>query len=410
MPHNLGDLLGGRYRLDDRIASGGMGEVWRATDTVLRRTVAIKTLHADRAVDPQFRSRFQHEARAMAALHHSGIADVYDFGQEAGNDAYLVMAYVSGQSLDRRIAERGRLGAAETMSIVAQAGHALQAAHDAGIVHRDVKPGNIIREPSGTVVLVDFGVARSAQSAALTGAQEVVGTAHYLAPEQVSKQPVGPATDVYALGAVAYACLAGHPPFLGPSPVAVAAQHLSEPPPPLPGDVPPPARALVATALAKDPAARFPSAGAMAAAAETAELSVLRTGSVPVPSGSPAGRPRRRHTATVVLVALLLLLGAGTALAIADPFGAPPRPPGSSTPAPTGTAATSPRSTAPAPSGNGAGQATPSTPTSTRTTRSPSPAPSAPSTRPTTTSQTPARTPTGPASPPLVSPTAQGGN
>jgi hypothetical protein len=193
------------------------------------------------------------------------------------------MAYVNGQSLERRIAERGRLDAAGTMSIVAQVGRALQAAHEAGIVHRDVKPGNIICTPGGTVVLVDFGVARSTQSAALTGAEEVVGTAHYLAPEQVSRQPVGPATDVYALGAVAYACLAGHPPFLGPSPVAVAAQHLSEPPPPLPGDVPPPARALVATALAKDPAARFPSAGAMAAAAETAELSVLRTGVCPGP-------------------------------------------------------------------------------------------------------------------------------
>jgi serine/threonine-protein kinase len=395
-----------------------MGEVWLATDTVLRRVVAVKTLHADRAVDPQFRSRFQHEARAMAALHHPGIADVYDFGPELGDDTYLVMAYVNGQSLERRIAERGRLDAAGTMSIVAQVGRALQAAHEAGIVHRDVKPGNIICTPEGTVVLVDFGVARSTQSAALTGAEEVVGTAPYLAPEQVSRQPVGPATDVYALGAVAYHCLAGRPPFLGPSPVAVAAQHLTEVPPPLPEDVPPRVRAVVTTALAKDPAARFASAGAMAAAAEsatpveaeTAELSALRTGYALPLVGSPAGRPRRRQTAIALLIALLLLLGAGAALAIADPFGATPRPPGSSTPEPTGTA-TSRRSTPPAQSGNGAGLTSSTTPTApTRTTRSSSPAPPTPSTPETTTKQTPTTTPTGPASRPPTSPQIQAGD
>lgn len=406
MPHNPGDLLGGRYRLDDRIAAGGMGEVWRATDTVLRRGVALKTLRADRAVDPQFRSRFQHEARAMAVLHHPGIADVYDFGQEPGNDAYLVMSHVSGQPLDRRIAERGRLTVAETMSIVAQVGRALQAVHEAGIVHRDVKPGNIIHEPDGTVVLVDFGVARSAQSAALTGVEEVVGTAHYIAPEQVSKHPVGPATDVYALGAVAYHCLAGRPPFLGPSPVTVAMQHLKEAPPPLPEDVPPRARALVATALAKDPAARFTSATAMAAAAEsaipvtadTAELTPLRTGCPP----SPPGRPRRRHTVAILMLAMLVLLGAGTALAFADPFGWMPGPPGSSTSpsAPTGTA-TPKVSTPPAQTGNGVdgrpsrGTRTP-TPSTGTTSRSPGSTPSTrPSTPPTTTApeQTPTTTP-----------------
>lgn len=361
MPHNAGDLLGGRYRLDDRIAAGGMGEVWRATDTVLRRGVALKTLRADRAVDPQFRSRFQHEARAMAALHHPGIADVYDFGQEPGNDAYLVMARVSGQPLDRRIAERGRLTVAETMSIVAQVGRALQAAHEAGI-----------------------------------------------APEQVSKHPVGPATDVYALGAVAYHCLAGHPPFLGPSPVIVAMQHLKEAPPPLPEDVPHRARALVATALAKDPAARFTSAAAMAAAAEsatpvdaeTAELTPLRTGYAASPPGSPAGRLRKRRTVAVLIVAILALLGAGTALAFADPFGWMPGPPGSSTSspaAPTGTA-TPKRSTPPAQTGNGAdgrpsGSARTPTPSTATTSRSPSTAPSTrPSTPPTTTA--PAQTPT----------------
>src|SRR3954447_7923764 len=154
------------------------------------------------------------------------------------------MARVQGEALKQRIAARGRLTPAETMSIVAQAGRALEAAHQAGIVHRDVKPGNLIIQPDGTVVLVDFGVARSAESAALTGAKEVVGTALYIAPEQVSKESTGPCADIYALGVVAYHCLAGHPPFMGDSPIQVALQHVQDEPPPLPEDVPPAVRTL----------------------------------------------------------------------------------------------------------------------------------------------------------------------
>jgi serine/threonine-protein kinase len=271
-----GQVLGDRYRLDDRIAAGGMGEVWRATDTVLGRDVAVKTLHAGRAEDPGFQTRFRHEARTMAVLHHPGVADVYDYGQ-SGPDAYIVMARVEGEALNQRIATRGRLTPAETMSIVTQAGRALEAAHEAGIVHRDVKPGNLIIKPDGTVVLVDFGVARSAESAALTGAKEVVGTALYIAPEQVSKDKTGPSADVYALGCVAFHCLTGHPPFMADSPIAVAMQHLREDPPPLPGDVPPPVRAVVETAMEKDPSRRFSSAAAMAQAAELASAGAATT-------------------------------------------------------------------------------------------------------------------------------------
>ncbi|MFC7531274.1 serine/threonine-protein kinase [Actinoplanes sp. GCM10030250] len=264
-----GELLGARYRLDDRIAAGGMGEVWRATDTVLERPVAVKTLLAGFAGDVGFRTRFHHEARAMAALRHAGVAPVYDFG-DTGEGAFLVMARVDGLPLDRWIAERGPLSPHQTMSIVAQAARALGTAHEAGIVHRDVKPGNLIIEPDGNVVLVDFGVARSAHSADLTGAKEVVGTALYIAPEQVAKRTTGPSADQYALGIVAYHCLAGRPPFIGDNPLAVALQHLDSEPPPLPASVPAPVRDLIATALAKDPAARFPSAFAMAEAADTA--------------------------------------------------------------------------------------------------------------------------------------------
>ena len=325
-----GELIGDRYRLDDRIAAGGMGEVWRATDTVLGRDVAVKTLHADRAGDPGFQERFRHEARSMAALHHPGVADVYDFGETAdGTDAYIVMARIDGQPLTERIAERGRLTAAETMSVVAQAARALEAAHEAGIVHRDVKPSNLIIKDDGTVVLVDFGVARSAGSSTLTGAREVVGTAMYIAPEQVSKETTGPPADIYALGVVAYHCLAGHPPFTGDNPIAIAMQHLSEPPPDLPADVPPAVRAVVERAMAKNPADRFPTAAAMAEAADravsggdtTAILAAPRYGAVPTPTtlaeplgpAGPAG-PRRK---LVVLAGAGALVLAGAIAAIA---------------------------------------------------------------------------------------------
>ncbi|MEU4421564.1 serine/threonine-protein kinase [Actinoplanes sp. NPDC024001] len=422
MQHQPGQLLGGRYRLDDRIALGGMGEVWRATDTVLGRAVAVKTMRADRVGDPQFQRRFRHEAEAMAALHHPGIADVYDFGQEPDADAYLVMAHVAGEPLDRRIAEQGRLPWAETMSIVAQVGRALAAVHGAGIVHRDVKPGNLIMRPDGNVVLVDFGVARSHRSDALTGAREVVGTAHYIAPEQVSKGAIGPAADLYALGAVAYHCLSGHPPFFGDTPVAIAMQHLRDEPPPLPEDVPSPVRALVMTALAKEPAARFPSAAAMAAAAEQAggaepideQIETVRLAPVPPVPGSPVGGPGdgspRRQLLIAVVTALLVLLGAGTVLAFADPFDwfpAAPLPSTSQTPAPA--ASPSPPQSG-RPVNGGTGESSEPPPSSSTTSRSPAPAssttttpsskpPTTPSSRPPTTSPTEEETSTPPDSP-----------
>ncbi|MBG0561506.1 serine/threonine-protein kinase [Actinoplanes aureus] len=397
MPHEPGELLAGRYRLDDRIASGGMGDVWLATDTVLGRRVAVKTLRADRAVDPQFQTRFEHEARAMAALHHPGIVDVYDFGRETGEDAYLVMAHVDGQPLSQRIAEQGRLTLADTLAVVAQVGRALQAVHDAGIVHRDVKPANMIIRPDGTVVLVDFGVARSSSSAALTGARDVIGTANYIAPEQVSKKPVGPAADVYALGAVAYHCLSGHPPFFGDNPVAVAMQHVIEEPPPLPDDVPPRVRGLVATALAKDPAARYPSAAAMAAAADAA-ASATPAGAEAVTLAFTPMRTGAGHRTQVlaVVAALSVLLAAGTALAIADPFGwfpGTPQPATSEPAAPSGTPspARSPRPDG----GNGTGGST-RKPTSPPRTTSRTPSPENSTTNPTsgTPTTTSARPPT----------------
>jgi serine/threonine-protein kinase len=329
-----GDVLGDRYRLDDRIASGGMGEVWQATDTLLGRGVAVKVLHTRSSDDPGFQARFRHEAQTMARLHHPGVADVYDYGETGdGEDAYIVMAYVDGQPLNKRIAEAGRLDPATTMSIVVQAARALHAAHTAGIVHRDVKPGNLIIRPDGTVVLVDFGVARSENSLTLTGADEVVGTALYIAPEQVSKKATGPATDIYALGAAAYHCLAGHPPFMGNNAVAIAMHHLNDDPPPLPVDVPEPVRDLVTTAMAKDPASRFPTAEAMAnAAADAAPQPTTpsadasadasaddRTVVIP-PVAAGTRRPSRR-TAMAWALVLASLAVVGVLLSLASPAG-----------------------------------------------------------------------------------------
>ncbi|AGL15251.1 serine/threonine-protein kinase [Actinoplanes sp. N902-109] len=267
-----GSLLDNRYRLDDRIATGGMGDVWRGTDVVLGRTVAVKVLRTAMLTDPEFAARFYGEARMMAAFRHPGVVEVYDYSAGDADDedscAYLVMAFVDGEPLSARLKEQGRLGVSETMSIVAQAADALHAAHENGTVHRDVKPGNLIVKPNGTVILVDFGVARSAAVTSVTGLNAIVGTALYMAPEQVAKGNVSPATDIYALGAVAYHCIAGVPPFDGDNALQVALRHLEDDPEPLPESLAPPAvRELISRAMAKNPADRFQSAAEFSEAA-----------------------------------------------------------------------------------------------------------------------------------------------
>jgi eukaryotic-like serine/threonine-protein kinase len=268
-------VLSNRYELAERIATGGMGDVWRGTDVLLGRTVAIKVLLPALVSDSEFITRFRAEARLMASLRHAGIVQVHDYGEQAvvGDSRldYLVMEYVEGVSLSTWIRTAGRLGVAETTSVVAQAAEALQVAHDAGIVHRDVKPSNLLVRPDGTVVLVDFGVARSTDLTSITSTNVILGSAHYMAPEQASGQPVSPATDIYALGTVAYSCLAGRPPFTGDNPLQIVAQHVQGEAPALPPDVPAPVVAVVTRALAKDPADRYASAAAFAAAARDAQ-------------------------------------------------------------------------------------------------------------------------------------------
>ncbi|MEU7825228.1 protein kinase [Catellatospora sp. NPDC049133] len=264
-----GLTLGGRYTLQVLIARGGMGEVWRAEDTVLGRRVAVKVLLPNLAVDPGFAARFRAEAQAMAALSDPGIVEIYDYGQADGI-AYLVMQFVEGESLLSLVRRVGPLEPARAMRLLARAADAIHAAHLHGIVHRDVKPANLLLRADGRLALTDFGIARIVAADRLTAAGEIFGTASYLAPEQVTGADIGPATDVYALGVVAYEMLTQRRPFAGDTPLAVALQHVNEPPPELPDSIPEPVRAVVVRALAKDPADRWPSAAALSAAASAA--------------------------------------------------------------------------------------------------------------------------------------------
>jgi predicted Ser/Thr protein kinase len=287
-----GDLLNGRYRLTQRIAAGGMGEVWRGDDLLLHREIAVKVLLPALMSDSEFITRFRSEARMMAALRHPGIVQVYDYGENAQVGAhrldYLVMEFIDGTPLSQKIQQAGRLSAADTMAAVAQIADALQAAHDAGIIHRDVKPSNLLVRPAGAIVLVDFGVARSTGVTGITSTNVVLGSAHYMAPEQAEGRPVTAATDMYAVGAVAFCCLTGRPPYVGDNPLAVLAQLVHGQPPVLPPDVPPAVAAVVLRALAKDPARRFPSASALGAAALGAAAAVAH-GHGPSGSFGPSG-------------------------------------------------------------------------------------------------------------------------
>jgi serine/threonine protein kinase len=261
-------LLAGRYRLTDRIAAGGMGEVWRGQDELLNRAVAVKLLPTVRAGDEAFLARFRAEARYAASLSHPGIARVYDYGESSEfGGAYLVMELVNGEPLSAILARAGRLSADATLDITSQAARALQAAHQAGIVHRDIKPGNLLVSAGGTTKITDFGIAtavRAAQASHLTETGMVMGTAMYVSPEQATGAPVNEASDIYSLGVVAYECLAGRPPFTASEPLAIAFAHKHEPVPPLPPDVPPPVSDLVYHMLAKTPAERPADARAVA--------------------------------------------------------------------------------------------------------------------------------------------------
>jgi len=279
---SAGQLLAERYKLTSRIAVGGMGEVWEANDTRLDRTVAVKILKAELSGDAEFLHRFRTEARTTASLNHPGIAGVHDYGEtvepgqedesgttdpaEANHVAYLVMEMVRGEPLAGILARQGRISIERTIDMLEQAGNALQEAHANGLVHRDVKPGNILVTATGQIKITDFGVSKAADSAPVTRSGMVMGTAQYIAPEQALGQAAEPASDVYSLAVCGYECLAGYRPFRSENAVTVAMMHIRDMPPPLPPDVPGGVRALIEATLIKDPRQRYRNGGDFAAA------------------------------------------------------------------------------------------------------------------------------------------------
>lgn len=281
-----------RYRLDARIATGGMGEVWRGTDTTLGREVAIKLLKNEYADDASFRARFETEAQHAASLHHANIAAVYDFGEAPIGDGsgvqrpYLIMELVDGQPLSALLRPDVAMDPAAVRALLAQAADGLAAAHAAGIVHRDVKPANLLVTPDRQIKVTDFGIARAAEGVGMTQTGEVMGTPQYLSPEQARGETATPASDVYSLGVVAFECLAGRRPFVADTAVATALAHLREPVPDLPDAVPDDLAAVVRRAMAKLPQDRFTDGAALAAALRDPATAVAQVPPRPEPEST----------------------------------------------------------------------------------------------------------------------------
>ncbi|MCC5580381.1 serine/threonine protein kinase, partial [Microtetraspora sp. AC03309] len=308
-----------------------MGEVWQATDELLGREVAVKLLRQHVAADPSFRERFRNEARITAGLTDPGIAQVFDYGESDGV-AYLIMELVSGEPLSGILRRNGSLSPEVTLDVIGQVAKALHSAHRAGIIHRDIKPGNLLVTETGVVKVTDFGIARALEAAPVTQSGVVLGTAQYVSPEQASGSTLTPATDVYSLGVVAYECLAGRPPFSGETQVAIALHHLYDPPPPLPAAVPARVRELVLAMLAKDPEARPAGTRELAERAVTIRESLsdahtVMLGTLTDPAWFAVGAPAHGPTH--------------------GPISAPATPPAATRAASAAVSATAPRSPAP---------------------------------------------------------------
>jgi serine/threonine-protein kinase len=327
----VGNLVGGRYRLDALLARGGMAEVWAATDRALERTVAIKVLHPHLADESSFRRRFRAEAVALAGLSHPNIVAVHDTCSDDGIDA-IVMELIRGRSLRDYLDERGRLDPVEVAHIGAEVASGLACAHEHGIVHRDVKPANVMLSDDGRVLVTDFGIAKLLDSADVTGTAALLGTVKYLAPEQIGEGPIDGRADIYALGAVLYESLCGRPPFERDSPSATALARLVTDPEPAslrsPG-VSPVLDPVLAHCLARQPADRFGTAAELGAALRAVRLAdphplpprpdrpadatppptrpVERTGSIRAASRGRRHRPSAIVAAALVVAALVVI-------------------------------------------------------------------------------------------------------
>ena len=309
-------VLGGRYRLVRSIARGGMAEVWEGHDDVLARPVAVKILHAHLAGDDDFVERFRREAVAAARLTHPDIVATFDAGTD-GTAAYIVMELVRGRTLRQALLQDGAFPADQVVRIGTRVADALDHAHRAGIVHRDVKPGNILLADDGSVKVADFGIAKLQDSGDLTQTGAVIGTAKYLSPEQVEGRSPDVRSDIYALGVVCYEMLCGRPPFSADTELATALAHVREvPSPPRAhhGGIPGPVEAAVLKAMARDPADRFQTAGDFSIALAGADL-----GAAPAEDSDehtpPAGvvrvpRGKRRWAPALLVLALVMLVAA----------------------------------------------------------------------------------------------------
>ena len=256
-----GKVLGGRYQVQDRIGTGGMATVFRGRDDVLGRTVAIKTMLPQYATDPSFAARFKQEAQAAAALQSPYIVSVYDWGKD-GDTYFIVMEYLRGTDLKSGIRKHGALDCKKVAQIGSQIAQALSVAHKHDIIHRDIKPQNIMVQPDGNVKVMDFGIAR-AKNSHLTQDNSVLGTAHYVSPEQTQGKELGPTTDIYSLGIVMYESATGQVPFKGDDAISVALKQVNEqpmPPSQLNPNVDPSLEAIILKCMQKDPAARFQTA------------------------------------------------------------------------------------------------------------------------------------------------------
>jgi serine/threonine protein kinase len=341
-------LLGGRYELGELLGYGGMAEVYLGRDVRLSRQVAVKVLRPDLARDPAFLARFRREAQSAASLSHPSIVSVYDTGEDQGSNPptpYIVMEYVQGPTLRDVLRSEGPMAPRRAAEITAEVCRALDYAHSQGLVHRDVKPGNVMLDRRNQVKVMDFGIARAATASSVTMTQTaaVIGTAQYLSPEQARGEHTDGRSDVYSAGCLLYELLTGRPPFTGDSPVAVAYQHVREnpiPPSQVDAELPRDFDVVVLKAMAKAPENRYATAGAMAhdldllaagrrvttqavapepetrttVMASTSATTVIPRGG-PAPSALPLERPNRRNAYIALGVLVVLLLAGAAAVA-----------------------------------------------------------------------------------------------
>jgi eukaryotic-like serine/threonine-protein kinase len=325
---SAGDLIAGRYELVELIGRGGMSSVWRSHDRLLDRTVAIKVLHEQYTTDEEYVERFRREARSVAQLSHPNIVTVIDRGEEGGRQ-YIVFEYVEGENLKQVIERSGPLPVRDALLLALQMARALGFAHDRGLIHRDVKPQNVLLNENGQAKMTDFGIARSVDVDGVTITGTVLGTSEYIAPEQARGQRVDALTDVYSLGVVLYELLTGGVPFQGENFVAIALRHVNEPAPSVlqrRPDVPPRLGVAIERAMAKRPEDRFASMGELVAELEACldeldpaseEATMISRRPVPQPRRRRAERKRRRRRRGAILwpIAALAAILAVAALA-----------------------------------------------------------------------------------------------